>query len=125
MVGRVVDQPNLQPRPIAERNYLTQELTSHARVFGAVVQIDHEAANAAILRPHTFPPHPQAVTPEVAALLLAENKRQQTSSQDQYTEGDELLFGRWIMVECLRDFAVGVGSRFFPRENTRRALPLS
>ncbi len=119
MIRRVVDQANFQSRPIGKFNHAFEKLSPSSRVLRAVIQIDHQTPHFAKSVADQFPPRAQAVTPEVACFMAAEQQRQRGGGQNQNAEGNQFLFGRRIMVPTFGDLTFTVRSRFFPPTRTR------
>ena len=121
MIRRIVDQTDFQAGPVGKFDHPTQVLSRDARVLWAVVQINDQASNATAPATDTGPPGLHAVAPEVAALAVAEDERQQSCLQDQHSEGHQLSF-RWrVVIETLDYLAVTIGSSFFPPESIHPA----
>lgn len=119
MIRWIVDQVDFQSRPVGEFHHAFEKLSPHARIFGAVVQVDNQSPDSAKLASHAAPPDPQAIAPKVARFVVAKEQHQCTGRENQNTEGNQFLLGRRIVVPALGDIAFTVGSRFFPPMRTR------
>src|SRR5512135_163797 len=123
VVRRIVDQPDLQPRPVGELHPPLHKLRPPPRVLRPVVQVDHQAFDVPESGPDLTPPHLQRIDPGVAGLPRSEQQHQRPGRYDQDAEWDQFLLRGRVVVPSLRHFTVRVCPGFSPRERTRPGPP--
>ena len=105
---------NFQPGPVGKFDHTFEKLCPRSRVFRTIIKRDRQSPDLGELVLDAGPPSPQAVAPEVARFVMAEDQRQSTGQKNQHTQRDQLLFRGRIVIPTFDHFAVTVGPRFSP-----------